>query len=182
VKTAEAMSAAQFLTAIAAAKSESAAQKVIKQMIEIAGENVKGIRVERGDETDLVMFRIGAETQTIRHGEWLANAATLAITESANNLRIFAVQNARSLQRGNQIVFSSESPMSVAANFNASGIEVTCNAEAAAKITLFVGKVPDSVLLDGKNLSATAFSFNRTDGTISLNIPSSQHDFKIMFR
>ena len=182
VKTINAMNAAQFLTAIVPAKSESAAQKVTSQMGEIVGENLKGIRVERSNETDLVMFRSGAGTQTIRHGEWLANAATLAITESTNNLKIFAVQNARSLRRGNQILFSSESPMSVAANFNATGIEVACNGETATKITLFVGKVPDSVLLDGKELNATAFSFNRTDGTISLNVPSRHHDLKIMFR
>ena len=52
----------------------------------------------------------------------------------------------------------------------------------ATKVTLFVGKNPVRVLLDGKELSANAFSFNRTDGTISLELPGGQHDLKIMFR
>ncbi len=180
-KTVNRLSEAQFLTAIVPAKGKSAAQSVINQMSEIVGDNLKGIRVERGNETDLVIFR-GAETQTIRQGEWSADAATLAITQSANNLKIFAIQNARSLRRGNQVLFSSESPTSVAVNFNANEIEVACNAETAVRVTLFVGKPPVRVLLDDKELSANAFSFNRTAGTISLDIPSGQHDLKILFR
>ena len=59
-KTVNPMSETQFLTAIVPAKNESAAQSLINQMTEIAGENLKGIRVERGNEMDLVMFRCGA--------------------------------------------------------------------------------------------------------------------------
>ncbi|MGI9166451.1 MAG: heparinase II/III domain-containing protein [Pyrinomonadaceae bacterium] len=181
-KTVNPLSETQFLTAIVPAKNESAAQGLINQMTEIVGENLKGIRVERGNERDLVIFRGGAETQTIRQGEWTADAATFALTHSANDLRMFAVQKARSLRRGNQILFSSESPTSVAVNLNANEIEVACNAETATKLTLFIGKNPVRVLLDGKELSANAFGFNRTDGTLSLEIPSGQHDLKIKFR
>ena len=181
-KTVKPMSETQFLTAIVPAKNESAVKSLINQMTEIVSENLQGLRVEHGNKTDLVMFRGGAETQTIRQGEWSADAATVAITQSANNLEIFALHNAHSLRRGNQILFSSRSPTSVAANFNANEIEVACNAETATRITLFVGTNPVRVLLDGKDLSAKAFSFNRTDGTISLDIPSSQHTLKIMFR
>ncbi|MGI9069382.1 MAG: heparinase II/III domain-containing protein [Pyrinomonadaceae bacterium] len=181
-RTVNPMSEAQFLTAIVPAKSENAAQSVINEMSELVGENLKGIRFHRGDETDLVMFRVGADRQTLRQGEWSADAATVAITQNGNTLKIFAVQNARSLRRGNQVLFSSESPTSVAANFKANEIEVACNAEMAAKITLFVGKTTVRVFLDGKELSANAFSSNRTAGTISLDIPSGQHDLKIVFR
>ena len=90
LKTSNPLSEAQFLTAIVPAKDKSAAQAVINQMTEIVGDNLKGIRVERGNETDLVIFR-GAETQTIRQGEWSADAETLTITQSANNLKIFAI-------------------------------------------------------------------------------------------
>ncbi|HEY2972182.1 MAG TPA: heparinase II/III family protein [Pyrinomonadaceae bacterium] len=181
-KTVKPLSAAQFLTAIVPAKNESAAQTVIKEMSEIAGENLKGIRVRRGDEVDLVMFRLGTEAQTIRHDEWSADAATLAITQRANDLEVFAVQSARLLRRGNQTLFSSESPSSVAVQFNGNQMEVACSAETTARITLFAGKQPLRVLLDGKELSASAFRFNRSDGTISLDIPSRQHELKIMFR
>ena len=180
-KTVNPLSEAQFLTAIVPAKDKSAAQSVINQMSEIVGDNLKGIRVERGNESDLVIFR-GAETQTIRQGEWSADAATLAITQSANELKLFAVQGARSLRRGNQVLFSSESPTSVAVSFNANESDVACNAETAARVTLFVGKAPIRVLLDGKDLSANAFSFNRTAGTISLALAGGEHDLKIMFR
>ena len=181
-KTARPLNDTQFLTAIVPAKNESAAQSLINQMTEISGANTNGIRVKRGDKTDLVMFRAGAESQIIRHGEWTADAASAAITQSGNNLELFAVQAARSLRRGNQILFSSKSPVSVAVNINRAEIDVACNAEVAARITLFVGKAPARVLLDGKELSADEFSLNRADGTISLDIPSHQHELKIIFR
>ncbi|HUE82644.1 MAG TPA: heparinase II/III family protein [Pyrinomonadaceae bacterium] len=181
-RTGRPMSETQFLTAIVPAKNEGAAGSLINQMSEITGENLKGLRVQRGNEIDLVMFRAGAETQTIRQGDWSADAATLAITESANTLKVFAVQDARLLRRGKQILFSSESPTSIAVNINANEIEAACSAETGTTFTLFVGKIPVRVLLDGKELSANAFSFNRTDGTISLGIPSGQHDLKISFR
>lgn len=181
-KTSKALHETQFLTAIVPAKHESAAQSLINEMTEIAGANTNGIRVKRSNKTDLVMFRAEAETQMIRQGDWVADAAVVAITESANNLELFALQGARSLRRGNQILFSSTSPVSVAVNINTSEIDVACSAEVAARITLFVGKSPIRIFIDGKELSAGAFSFNRTEGTISLDIPSSQHDLRIMFR
>jgi hypothetical protein len=73
-------------------------------------------------------------------------------------------------------------PSNVAVNFNINEIETVCNANAATKISLFVGKNPTRVLLDGKSLSASAFSFNGADKTITLNIPAGQHDLKVMFR
>jgi hypothetical protein len=181
-RTVKPISEAQFLTALVPAKTESAAHSAINNMTRIVEENLNGLRVQRSDETDLILFRTGVATQPIREGEWSADAATLTITQSANDLKLFAVQGARSLRRGNQVLFSSESPTSVAVSFNANEVEVACNAETAARVTLFVGKAPIRVLLDGKDLSANAFSFNRTAGTISLDIPSGQHDLKILFR
>lgn len=179
--TANATSDAQFLTAIVPAKTEVAAKSLTSGMTEIVGDNLKGIRVTRGNEIDLVLFRSGLDSQRIRHGEWSAEAASLVITESANKLKIFAVQNARSLRRGNQSLFSSDSPMSVAARFN-DAIEVAAHSETGSKITLFVGQTPVRVWLDGRELDANAFRFNRTDGTISLAIPRGQHNLKISSR
>lgn len=171
----------QFLTAIVPAKTESAAQSVVTQMSELAGDNFRGVRVERGEKTDLVMFRIGADALNFRQGEWSADAASLLITLSANTLETFAVQRARSLRRGSQILFSSESPTSVAARFGVNQVEVAANADMATSITLFVGKTPIRLMLDGKDAGANAFRFNRADGTISLTIPGGQHNLKIMF-
>jgi hypothetical protein len=150
-------------------------------MTEVVGDNLKGIRVERGNEMDLVMFRSGGVSQRIRHGEWSAEAASLVITESANKVKIFAAQSARSLRRGTQTLFSSDFPMSVAARFN-NEVEVTAHSETAARITLFVGQIAVRVWLDGKELGANAFSFNRTDGTISLAIPRGHHNLRISSR
>ena len=181
-KTASPLNETQFLTAIVPGKNEDAARSLINQMTGIAGNNVKGIRVERGNETDLVMFRIGDETQTISNGEWSTDGASLAITVSGNNLELFAVHHARSLRRGNQVLFSSKTPMSAAANFKTDEIDLVFYAGTPSTITLFVGKNPVRVLLGGQEMTANAISFNRNDGTLSLDIPSGQHELKIMFR
>ena len=171
----------QFLTAIVPAKTDGAAQRLVRQMNELAGDNLRGVRVERGDKTDLVMFRIGADALNLREGEWSADAANLSITLRGNTLETFAVHRSRSLRRGSQILFSSESPTSVAARFGVNEVEVAGNADTATGITLFVGKSPNRVMLVGKDAGATAFSFNRSNGTISLTIPSGQYNLKISF-
>lgn len=182
-KTVEPMSETQFLTALVPAKNEGAAKDLINRMTEIAGENMKGIRVIRdGSEIDLIMFRVGSEKQTMRNGDWSADASVLTITENADNLKMFAVQNARSLRRGNQVLFTSDVPASIAVNFNADKIEAVCNTNGAAKIVLFVGRNPVRVLLDARELKANEYSFNRADNTISLNVSAGQHDLKIMIR
>jgi len=181
-KTVSPTSAVQFLTAIVPAKTTAAVQNIITRMTEIEVAGGKGISVDRGDEKDLVIFRGSANTQMLRQGEWSADAATIAITLGANNLKMFAVQNARALRRGNRILFSSDSPASVAAKFSATESEVACNAERVTRILLYLGKSPIRVLLDGKELGAAAFGFKSTDGTVSLDLPRGQHNLKFVFR
>lgn len=181
-KTIKPVTETQFVTAIVPAKTEQAARHVIEKMTELSGVNLKGIRVERDSKTDLVMFRVGDGAQTIRTGEWVLDGSTLTTTQNVNALEMFAVQNARSLRRGNQVLFSSESPVSVGAAFGSNEVKFAGNAKVATKTTLYVGKTPVRVLLDGKELAVSSFSFNRNDGTISLVIPAGQHELKILFQ
>ena len=175
------MNDAQFVTAIVPAKNESAARRVIDQMTELVGPNLRGIRVQRGDETDLVMFRSGP-AQTIREGAWSADSSNVVITQSGNNLKMFAAHDARSLRNGSQVLFSSEANVSVATKFNANEIEMICNAESPTTITMFIGSKPVRVLLDRNEMKANAFSFNTADRSISLKMPAGQHGLRIMFR
>ena len=181
-RTISPVSETQFLTAIVPAQSESAAQSLSKAMSELAGENLRGIRVERSDKSDLVMFRVGGDTQRIRQGEWSADAASVVITQKANGLETFAVQRARELRRGNQILFASDSQISVAANFRDGEVEIVGNTDKVARVTVFIGRAPTLVLLDGMELGGNSFSFNHSDGTIALAIPGGQHDLKITLR
>jgi len=152
VKTVRPLNETQFLTAIVPAKIESAARSRIQQMTEVKGDDFTGVRVRRGDKTDLVLFRIGPTPATIQHGEWSTDAAILTITQKADDLELFAVQNARSLRRGTKVLFSSDSPVSVVIKFAGNAAEATVNTDKPTKITLA--------------------------GT-SLTVPSGQHQFKI---
>jgi hypothetical protein len=182
VKTVKPVSEMQFLTVIVPAKVESSASELTKHTTDISGPNVRGVRVERGGNTDLVMFRSGSQTTVIQQGEWTTDAASLVVTRSGSLLEVFAVQNARTLRRGTQTLFSSTSPMSLAANIGSNEVVAVCNADTEARVSLFVGKAPGPVLIDGKELSATAVRFNASDGTLSLNVPSGQHELKISLK
>ncbi len=181
-RTVNPVSQTQFLTALVPAKNETTVRGLIKQMTEVVDANFKGLRVDRGTEMDLVIFRSGSGPQAIRQGEWSTDASSLSITQSGNTLKVFAFQSGRSLRRGEQVLFSSVSPASVAVKLNADEIDVVCNSSSATRITLSVGKQPVRLLLDGKDVSANGFSFNRTDGTISFEMPGRQHELKIMLR
>ncbi len=172
---------AQFLTAIVPAKNESAARSLVSQMTELTGENLKGIRVSRNDETDLVMFRTGGESRAMQQGEWSADASVLTVTSAANDLKMFALQNARLLRRGNQVLFSSDVPANVAVNYKENEMEAAFNTEKSAKIVLFSGRNPVRVLLDGRELDTGTLSFNRANGTFSLSVPAGRHVIKIVW-
>jgi len=126
------------------------------------------------------MFRVGAKNSTFSHGEWAAIASVLTVTNLGDKLKMFAVQNARSLRRGTQTIFSSESLTNVAVNYQTREIEAICNTEIPNRINLFVGKKPVRVLLDGRVLNANEFTFNPVDNTISLAVPSKQHKIQII--
>jgi hypothetical protein len=179
-KTARPLSETQFLTTIVPAKNESAVRALTSQMTGFGGETLRGIRVMRGSETDLVIFRRGAPNGLMQEGEWSAEASVLTVTTAAQSLKMFALQNARHLQRGSQNLFSSDVPASVAVSYNNNEIETVCNTQQAAKIVLFAGKNPVRILLDGRELDSKTISFNRTAGTISINIPAGQHEVKIV--
>ncbi len=180
-RTAKSLSKAQFLTALVTAKTENTVRNLIGQMSGLNGENFKGIRVKRGGKTDSVVFRTRAGDQTIRQGYWSADASVLVITESADNLELFAIQNSRFLRRRNQNLFSSDSPTNVAVNFNSRGIEAVCSAHKKTKINLFTGRNPARVLFNGRELKPGEFNFDNTDNTLLLAIPAGQHNLKITF-
>jgi len=145
-------------------------------MTEIAGDGFVGVRTERGDELDLVMFRAGGANGTMRYGDWATDALACTVTQSGERLKLFAVQNSRSLMRAARGMFASDNPASIAANYTANGVEVACYAMSATKIQLFAGSSPARALLDGREV---AVNYNRADATISLTIPAGQHQLKI---
>lgn len=174
LKIAKPVSEMQFLTAIVPARTAGAAQTLLRRMSELSGSNIKGLRVERGKKTELIVFRSGSDAEPIRQGEWSADASMLIITENANGLEQYGIQRGRSLRRRNQVLFSSDAAVSVAVRFAADEIEVTANADATTSITLFVGKNPIMVKLDNQE-----HVFKNNQGTISLTIPGGQHFLKI---
>lgn len=176
------VSEAQFVTAIVPAKTESAAVSLIKQITEITGANIRGLRVLRGSKTDLVLFRIGPAAKSISEGKWSMDAASLVVTESGAVIERFAIQDARWLRQGERTLFSSAVPLSVAVRMNPKELVVVCNATTATKVTLFVGSNPARITIDDKDLGTTSFSFDASAGTVSFEVPSGQHELKIWLR
>ena len=176
MRTTAPATSAQFLVALVPARTPTEAQAFAGRMAEIKGDGWIGLRTERGNERDLVMFRVGATNGASRYEEWMTDAVAWTITQREEALRMFAVQRARSFTRGGRALFASDNAASVAANYNANAVEVAYHAASQAEIQLFVGANPVRVLLDGREVNAR---YDRGGTTISLTVPAGQHQLKI---
>ncbi len=179
LQTTNKSNATQFLVALVPARNDGEARALATGMTQIKNGNFVGLRAKRGDESDLVMFRVGAAKGSASYETWKTDADAWTITQNKGQIKLFAARNARSFAQSGRVMFSSENPASVAASYSANNIDVACYAAAATKMQIFVGTNPVRLLLDGGEENA---NFNRTDGTISMSIPAGQHDLKIVLR
>jgi hypothetical protein len=151
-------------------------------MFPITGENCEGLRVDRGNETDLLMFRSRAQTGIMRHAGWSADASVLVVTNQSSNVKTLGSQNSRSVLNGNQLMFSADAPANIAASFGPDKIEAVLSSKTGTGMVLFVGIKPVRVLLDGKEIAARTFRFDRAAGTVALNIPAGRHEVRMVLK
>jgi hypothetical protein len=176
LQTTNAASAAQFLVALAPARTSEAAHELANRITAVSGDSFLGVRAERGAERDITMFRTGAANESLRYQDYATDAAVLTITQSGARLKLFAAHQARSFTRARRRVFASDKAASVAANYTVDFIEAACSVAAQTKLQLFTGAKPSRVLLDGRE---ALMSYNQAETTISLTVPSGQHQLKI---
>ena len=150
-------------------------------MTQFSSANLRGLRVERGNETDLLMFRLGDTGAAISHNGFTTDALVLTVTETAAGLQMLGAQSVRSVRSVNRNIFASNVLANVAVRFRADQIDFSCQVNADAKITLFTGKAPDRVLVDELQLKQNAFSFDERTKLLSLRIPAGRHEVKILF-
>jgi hypothetical protein len=125
------------------------------------------------------MFSAGATHGVSRYEEWMTDAVAWTITQRAEALSMFSVQDARSFMRGGRALFASDGAASVAANYNANAVDVAYQAASRANLQLFVGVRPVRVLLDGHEVSA---HYDREHIMISLTVPAGHHQLKIVLQ
>lgn len=171
-----------FLAAVVPAKTSGETSALMRQMFPVTGENVSGIRVERESATDLVMFRTSAENTLIREGEWSANASVMTVTQKGSDIQMLAAHDARSVTKGKRVMFSADTPTSIAVNYGSDQIDTVSNSDAATKLVLFVGTKPTRILLDGNALHPGTYRFSTADGTLSLNIPAGRHEIRTVLK
>ena len=171
-----------FLAAVVPAKTSREVSELTGQMFQLTGENMIGIRCERGSATDLVMFRTAAESMLIREGEWSANASVLTVTHKGSALQMLAAQHARSVTNGKRLMFSAETPASIAAIYNSDQIDAVSNSDTGTKIVLFVGTKPVRILIENKVIDAGAYRFSPADGTITLNIGEGRQAIRMVLK
>ena len=179
LQTAQPARAVQFLVALVPARTGEAAHLIATRMTEIGGGGFVGIRAERGDERDLVLFRSGAANESSRYEDYATDAAAWTVTQSGARLKLFAAQRARSFARAGRRLLASDHAASLAASYGENLIEAACDAAAPTTLQLFTGAKPSRVLLDGREV---ATSYNRADATMSLTVSAGQHQLKIELR
>ncbi len=126
------------------------------------------------------MFRSAAAGNS-KFKDLETDAAAWSLTQTGDQLKMFAVQSARSLIRAGRILFRSDQPIGLAINYQ-DEINVSCTANTPAKLILFVGKSPLSIRFDQVELEQRAIRFNRTDETITVDVPRGSHTLLIRLR
>lgn len=178
-QTTKPVSATQFLAALVPARTSEVARSITSQMTSVNGAGFIGVSVARGAERDLVLFRSGAAREDWRYEAYATDATVLTVTQSGERLKLFAVEQARSLTHGGRNLFASDNAASLAARYDANIIEAACTVTRPMKLQLFTGTDPTRVLLDGREVGA---GFNQAEGTISINLSAGRHDLKIIRR
>jgi Heparinase II/III-like protein/Domain of unknown function (DUF4962) len=179
LQTAQPAHATRFLVALVPAQTSEAARSIANQMTAISGAGFAGVRVVRGAERDLVLFRSGAANQSLLYEDYATDAAAWAVTQSGARLKLFAVEQARSFARAERRLLASDHTANLAASYGENMIEAVCETAAQTSLQLFTGSKPSHVLLDGRDV---ATSYNRADATISLTVSAGRHQLKIELR
>ena len=180
LSTTEPLNAAQFLIALIPAKTVAGALLLSSSMSEVRGKDCVGLRAERAAEHDLVMFRARNVNGEVSYGDWMADAAAWTVTQDGDRVKILAAQSALSLKRAGCTLFASDRPLSLAANYEASAIDVRLSAAQPTKLQLFVGATQINVRLDERELAPQSMRY--TDGMLALTIPAGQHRLMIARR
>jgi hypothetical protein len=179
LQTTKPVSSKQFLVALVPARTSEAARSFANQMTAISGAGLVGVRAERADEHDLVMFRRGTANEMWRYENYATDATAWTVTQTGERLKLFAVEQARSFAHAGRSLFRSETAASLAASYSENAIEAACDLATPATLQLFTGANPTQVLLDGREVKT---SFNRAEGTISINLSTGRHALKITRR
>lgn len=179
LQTTKPASAAQFLVALVPARTSDAARELANQMTAISGPGFVGVRAERGNERDLVLFRSGAARESLRYEDYATDATAWTVTQSGARLKLLAAQHARSFARAGRRLLASDTNASLAASYGENAIEAVCDAATRTTLQLFTGAKPSRVMLDGREAPV---SFNQAAATISLTVPAGRRQLKIELR
>lgn len=174
--------ATQFLVALVPAQTAGDARAFAIRMSGVRDKEWTGLEAERDTEHDLVMFRGSSATDEARYREWATDAAAWTIIEQAGRMKRLAVQAARRLTRAGRTLVASDQPISLAASYQASTVEVTIAATAPTSLQLFVGTMPGHVQVDSHHLPEGLVRFDRSDATISMMVPAGHHRITIVRR
>jgi hypothetical protein len=145
-------------------------------MTRINGSSMVGLRTDRGNGRDIVVFRTGATNDALHFEDWVTDAASLTTMQSDDRLQVFAVQNARTLTRAGRRMFASDNPTNVAVKYAAKTVEAALQAETQIRIELFTGAKPRRVLLDGRE---AVISHNPEEATLAMIVPRGEHKLMI---
>ncbi|HTK38329.1 MAG TPA: heparinase II/III family protein [Pyrinomonadaceae bacterium] len=171
----------QFLVALVPSKNENDARSLISKMAGVSGANYKGIKVDRGGESDLIFFRIGDSQNTISNDGWTTNASSLTVTQRGTNVVTLAASNALSVSEQNKTFFITSTPVNFAINYGSS-ITAIINSNADARVSFFTGSRPTSISMDGQTLPASAFTYDESKALITLNTTPGQHKITLTLK
>ena len=126
-----------------------------------------------------IFFRSGDAKAVLRYEDYTTDAAAWAVTQSGAQLKMFAVEEARSFAHAGRLMLASDRAVGLAANFSENVIEAVCDAATPVTLRLFTGAKPSRVLSEGREM---AINYNQAEAMISLLVPAGRHQLKIVLR
>jgi len=170
----------QFLVALVPSKNRSDAQTLISKMTGVSGANFKGIKVDRGAESDIILFRIGDGRNSFSNNGWTANASSMTITRKGSSVETVAGSNAISVLGQNRTYLTASDPVNFAIDYG-NIITAIVNSNADSQISFFTGSRPTSVAIDGQPLPASAFTYDAARSLVTLTTTPGQHKFTLLY-
>jgi hypothetical protein len=128
------------------------------------------------------MFRPAGAAGVAGHEEWATDAAAWAATREGERLKVLAAQAARTMSRAGRTLFTSEQPVSLAAEYRTGEVNLSLYADVPTTVRLYLGSAPAAFRLDGAEAPAGGMKFNRADGTVSFVAPAGEHRLSFSLR
>lgn len=176
LQTSKAVQDHRFLVALVPGRTLDAARATADALRVIDEPSWTGVRVARGDASDLLLFRTDARAgESSSHG-WTTDASAWTTTHEGDRLTAFAAHGVTRLARFAQLAVEAAQPVSIAVRYDALETRVVVSATEPTDVHLPVPEAPRQVQRNGASVGAR---YDAVTGTVTVAVPKGSSYLRI---